>query len=652
MYKTLHCLLSCFVTLAAADAPVVPAASVVNNASFATGTDPLAPGTIAAIFGSNLNDGSKDPFSSFGKNGEILTSLGGASVTFNGIPAPIFSSFSGQLNVQIPLELGSANAASVIVTVGGRSSPAQSVALGSDSPGIFSTTQSGKGQGAIQIANTTIFAAPSGSISGSQSRAVKAGEFITIFCTGLGAVTNPPGTGKAASANPLSTTLVKPKVSIGGTAATVSFSGLAPGFAGLYQVDVQIPDDAPGGNAVPLTLSIGGAESNAVTIAIAGAAPGNKIAGGEQHTCVINGAGGVLCWGKNFYGQLGNGTTTQSDTPVPVTGLSSGAISITAGSDFTCALMKAGTVQCWGYNVQGNVGNGTTVDAHVPAQVLDVAGTGPLSGIVAIGSGQYHTCAVTGAGAVLCWGDDDMGELGPEHTVFRSGLPYQVTGIPADIVAVSGGAYFECALTSKGNVWCWGTSGGGQLGAGPNLPNENPVEVLNTAGTAPLSGITGIAASFSNACAVTSSSELVCWGDNQDGEDGNNTNIANPIPVQVLDTTGKSALSGIAEASGGTGDTCALTTTGGVLCWGSPNNGDLGNQNDRFSEIPVQVSGLTTGVTQIASGYRHNCAILSDGTVTCWGFNITGQLGNGNTNDSPVPVAVLGVGGSGVLKLF
>jgi len=94
------CLITC-----AATAPVVPPSSVVNNASFATGTTALAPGTIAAIFGSNLDDGSKDPFSSFGSNGELLTTLGGASVTFNGIPAPIFSAFPGQLNVQIPLEL-------------------------------------------------------------------------------------------------------------------------------------------------------------------------------------------------------------------------------------------------------------------------------------------------------------------------------------------------------------------------------------------------------------------------------------------------------------------------------------------------------------------------------------------------------------------
>src|SRR5580704_155333 len=132
--KTSSCLavLVLAVSIAQAqNAPVVPADSVVNNASFVAGTNPLAPGTIAAIFGSNLDDGSKNPFSAFGANGELLTTLGGASVTFNGIAAPIFSAFSGQLNVQIPLELAGMPSAQVVVTVASQSSAAQTVPIGS-----------------------------------------------------------------------------------------------------------------------------------------------------------------------------------------------------------------------------------------------------------------------------------------------------------------------------------------------------------------------------------------------------------------------------------------------------------------------------------------------------------------------------------------
>ena len=638
----------------AASAPVVPPASVVNNASFAVGTNSLAPGTIAAIFGSNLDDGTNNAFSSFDRNGELLTTLGGASVTFNGVAAPMFSAFPGQLNVQIPEGLGTTGSATVVVTVAGQSSPPQTVPLGSFSPGIFSINQKGTGQGAIQIANTSTYAAPSGSISGSATQAVKPGEFITIYCTGLGAVTNPPVPGKPASDNPLSHTVTTPKVTIGGENAAVSFAGLSPGYVGLYQVNAQIPADATGGNAITVQLSLSGVPSNTVTIAVDAPAglSGNKITAGDQHTCAVNGAGGVLCWGSNANGELGNGTTTKSLTPVPVTGLSSGVVGITAGQNFTCALTKAGSVLCWGVNTTGNLGNGTTTDSDVPVKVLDVAGTGPMTGVVAISAGQYHVCAVTSAGAVLCWGDNGEGELGPEPNSFRSGLPYQVTGIPADIVNIANGSYFSCAQTSKGAEWCWGTSGGGQLGGGPNLPNENPVPVLNLAGTSPLGGIASIAAGFANACAITNAGSPLCWGENQDGEIGNNTNISSDIPVQVLNLAGTGPLNGIAAVTMGENDTCALTTADGVLCWGSPNNGDLGNGKNQESEIPVQVSGLDSGVTEIASGYRHNCAILSNGGVMCWGFNINGQLGNGNTDDQPSPVAVLGVGGSGLLKLF
>ena len=250
--------------------PSVNANGTVSNASFAPGTNPLAPGTIAAIFGTNLNDGSSNPFSAFGSNGTLLTMLGGASVTFNGISAPLFSSFPSQLNVEIPEELTGATSATVQVTVGGLASAPQTVPLGPDSPGIFTIPPGGTGQGAIQIANTVIFAAPAGSIPGAQAQPANPGDFLTIYCTGLGAVTNPPATGAPAPSNPLSTTVATPLVTIGGIQANVTFYGLAPGYVGLYQVNVQVPAGSPAGNAVPLVLTIGGQTSNTVTIAISG----------------------------------------------------------------------------------------------------------------------------------------------------------------------------------------------------------------------------------------------------------------------------------------------------------------------------------------------------------------------------------------------
>jgi alpha-tubulin suppressor-like RCC1 family protein len=163
--------------------------------------------------------------------------------------------------------------------------------------------------------------------------------------------------------------------------------------------------------------------------------------------------------------------------------------------------------------------------------------------------------------------------------------------------------------------------------------------------------VASISAGFEDTCAILSNTSLLCWGANSDGEDGINTNVQVNLPVPVLSTGGNSPLTGISQVTGGDDDTCALTTAGGVLCWGSSSNGQLGDGYTQ-SEIPVQVTGLPSGVTEIASGYRHNCAITSSGGMMCWGFNITGQLGNGNTNDSPQPVAVVGAGGKGLLQLF
>lgn len=252
----------------AAPAPSVSANGTVNNASFAAGTSPLAPGTIAAIFGANLNNGSQVLNSAFGTDGKLLTTLGGAGVKFNGISAPFYYSLPTQLAVQVPEELAGSTSALVEVTVGGVTSAPQTVPLGPSSPGIFTSPSGGTGQGAVVIANTATFAAPQNSIPGAQASPVAREGFITIYCTGLGAVTNPPGTGRRASGSLLSTTIETPQVTIGGIPATVGFSGLTPNLVGLYQVNAQIPAASPTGNAVSLVLTIGGRQSNPVTIAI------------------------------------------------------------------------------------------------------------------------------------------------------------------------------------------------------------------------------------------------------------------------------------------------------------------------------------------------------------------------------------------------
>jgi len=245
---------------------------VVNSASFAAGTNPLPPRTIAFISGSNLNDGSFAVGTTFDGDGRLLTSLGGASVTFNGTAAPMYFSSPTLLMVQIPEEVAGSTSASTVVTVNGRASAPQNVPIGASLPGIFTLQPGGVGQAIALIAGTATLAAP----AGPAARPARRGESITIFSTGLGAVTNPPGTGRRASSSPLSATIETPLVTVGGAAATVISSGLTPGFVGLYGVLAQIPEGAPTGNAVSLTLTIGGVQSNSATIAVEGSVPASS----------------------------------------------------------------------------------------------------------------------------------------------------------------------------------------------------------------------------------------------------------------------------------------------------------------------------------------------------------------------------------------
>ena len=242
-----------------ATAPAVNSAGVVNAASFTAGTA-VAPGMIASIFGTGL---ALDTESTPGQ--PLPSMLGGTTVFLNGLRAPLFFASPGQLNVQIPWDLRSARQASLTVRIGPHISQPVAVPVAGFSPGLFTTGPAGAGQGAILISRSGALAAPAG--VSPNSRPARKGEFLEVFANGLGRVTDVPASGEAAVSNPLSETTARPEVFIGG-AADVLFAGLAPGFIGLYQVNVRVPAGAPSGDAVGVSLRVGGAESNVVTIAV------------------------------------------------------------------------------------------------------------------------------------------------------------------------------------------------------------------------------------------------------------------------------------------------------------------------------------------------------------------------------------------------
>ncbi|HWE53783.1 MAG TPA: ice-binding family protein [Bryobacteraceae bacterium] len=232
--------------------PVITTSGTVNDASY---TMPVTPGSIAAVFGTNLSSGS---FSA--TSGNVPTSLGQSSFSIGGVAAPMYFVMQTQGVVQIPWELTGQTQTAIIASVNGAQSNTQTVSLAPYSPGIFSVDASGSGQGAILIAPTAQLAAP--------GSPVLRNAYVSIFCSGLGPVTNQPATGAAAGSSPLSYTQSLPTVTIGGMGAVVTYSGLAPGFAGLYQVNAIVPASAAAGNTVPVVIAIGNVTSNSVTIAV------------------------------------------------------------------------------------------------------------------------------------------------------------------------------------------------------------------------------------------------------------------------------------------------------------------------------------------------------------------------------------------------
>jgi len=347
--------------------------------------------------------------------------------------------------------------------------------------------------------------------------------------------------------------------------------------------------------------------STPVSVTIDTATP--AIAAGEYHSCALPGNGTVRCWGNNTYGQLGNGTTTNSTTPVTVTGLTN-AVAITAGGRYSCALLDDGTARCWGLNSSGQLGNGTTTNTSTPVTVTGLTGATAIDA-----SSANHTCAVLGDGTARCWGANGTGKLG-NGTETNSTTPVTVTGL-TDATDIAAGLHHSCAVLGDGTARCWGLNLGGVLGDGTTTSSTTPVTVTG------LVGATDITADLGT-CAVLGDGTARCWGSSR------------PL----------ASVTGLTNATTVTGagfHTCALLDDGTAGCWGSNDWGQLGNGTNTDSSTPVPVTSLS-GAVDITAGYMHSCAILDDATAYCWGYGAWGQLGNDSTpveSSTPVPVTGL-----------
>jgi alpha-tubulin suppressor-like RCC1 family protein len=350
-----------------------------------------------------------------------------------------------------------------------------------------------------------------------------------------------------------------------------------------------------------------------------------QISAGYSHTCVITTAGAAMCWGSNTSGQLGNGTTVASPVPVPVTGLSTGVASISAGYVYTCALTTSGAVKCWGSNSTGQLGNGGTTysSSSVPVNV-----TGLSTGVSSISAGIYHACALA-SGAAKCWGSNQYGQLGNGSTT-DSNVPVGVSGLTTGVSQLKAGYYHSCGVTSSGGAKCWGYNNYGQLGNSGTTSSNIPVDV-----TGLTSGVASVSPGYYQSCAVTSAGGAKCWGNNAFGQLGNASTTNSNAPANVSGLS-----SGVLAIGSGYAHTCALVSSGGVKCWGQNTYGQLG-RTSATSTTPVDVVGLPGPASAITAGRNHTCvATAAPQGIACWGYNAEGQLGDGTTNSSQIPLVV------------
>jgi alpha-tubulin suppressor-like RCC1 family protein len=301
-----------------------------------------------------------------------------------------------------------------------------------------------------------------------------------------------------------------------------------------------------------------------------------SVAAGDLHSCDLTVAGAVKCWGWNFYGQLGDGTTAERHTPDFVDGLTRGITAIATGGHHTCALTTGGRVKCWGWNRNGQLGDGTTTDRHTPMNV-----DGLTHDVAAITVGLLHTCAVTAAHAVKCWGYNGDGQLG-DGTPLDRHTPVFVDGLTHGVAAVSAGWYHTCALTQAGGVKCWGNNAAGQLGDGTTTERHTPVFVDGLR-----RGVIAIAAGGYYTCALTGAGGVKCWGDNKYGQLGDGTTTERHTPDFVDGLTHR-----VSEIAAGPFSACAMTNAGRVKCWGYNGNGQLGDGTTTDRHTPVFVDGF------------------------------------------------------------
>jgi len=369
--------------------------------------------------------------------------------------------------------------------------------------------------------------------------------------------------------------------------------------------------------------------------------------------------GSVWDWGINNLGQLGDGTLTERHTPVQVHGESdigflNDIVTIDAGCFHNMAIKSDSTVWTWGWNTQGQLGDGTCDDRNNPVQVHGEDDIGFLTDIIAISGGYRHSVAVKSDGSVWSWGSNYHGELG-DGTTTMNPTPVQVLdeggiGFLSDIVQVSAGYYYSLALKSDGSLYSWGWNESGRLGNGTTIDNHTPVRVHGESDIGFLDNIVSISAGTASwdchSLALKSDGTVWSWGSNEYGKLGDGTLIDSYTPIHVHGESDIGFLNEVIAISAGKNHSLALKANGTIFAWGSNGAHALGDGTDIDSYTPLKVHGIDdigylNDIIAIAAGFSFNLALKVNHSLLSWGYNLHGALGDSTTITRSTPVQVL-----------
>ena len=378
----------------------------------------------------------------------------------------------------------------------------------------------------------------------------------------------------------------------------------------------------------------------------------NKVEGGWSHACAILDNGDLKCWGRDEFGQLGDGGSNTDINAPSSTAIDLGtgrtAVAVDAGDSHTCAILDNGDLKCWGYDFNGQLGDGgSNTDTNAPSSTAINLGSGRTA--VAVSAGGQHTCAILDNGDLKCWGRDNNGQLGDGGSNANTNAPSSTAinlGTGRTAVAVVAGQEHTCVILDNGDLKCWGRNGNGQLGYGNWVSTNAPSSTAINLGT----GRTAVAvvAGFYHTCAILDNGDMKCWGRDNNGALGDgvgNTDINTPSSTAIDLGTGRTAVA----LSAGWDHTCAILDNGSLKCWGSDASGQLGNGAATSgiwlaapSTTPIDLGTGRTAV-MVSADNSATCAVLDNGDLKCWGYDAYGQLGDGGSNTNQIsPVSVSG----------